>query len=585
MQRRDLSKVLFASTAGAAILARNAEAQTCNPPCFPTTAAEAAAGVVPVNQQFKEGYLQRYGGVGDGIVNSTLALVAAAAQSAQPGGVSVKISGGMYRVAANTTLAAASPMDFSEGGSLAIDAGVDLAINGRVAAPPRNIFAGSGRVFLFRDTNPDVWANWFPGADIGQQVNNAVNAVGRVGPLCIRIAPADYPYSTRINLANTESIRLTGADTPLFTPNNRKPNLAWTGSTGSGAAIACEGAYGLEIDHLSLTYTNVAYDGNLISLQMSGSVEARLCSIHHCSITGTHSAQFAARLVALAGTLSTTIEKNYFRYAVRGIACTGTSNNAIAIRDNWFEKDFSAGQILAQGGSWTIDSNVFEADPAGAVVAALTLTGELNGLSFRGNMCVDGGSGGGTLIDLAGAPCSGVEISGNVIGAASGIAIALSPVANASDAISISGNTIVSSTGINLAASKNVQIVNNKFTCTVPWTGSAPTRYFVNGNDTGTTVTSGIPIAHGSSVPVAMTSAEGAGMIFVYSAEDNAQAIFALNGTRNVVDKISDPAGMFGTSAGGAGTINVFASGGTSYRLENRRGSARTIVVNSMFGR
>jgi hypothetical protein len=65
MLRRDLSKALFASAAGAALLTRNAQAQSCTPPCFTQTPEELSASVTPSDTQYPPGDVRRYGAVGD----------------------------------------------------------------------------------------------------------------------------------------------------------------------------------------------------------------------------------------------------------------------------------------------------------------------------------------------------------------------------------------------------------------------------------------------------------------------------------------------------------------------------------------
>lgn len=67
MQRRDLSRALFASAAGVALLPKNAEAATCPAgPCYPVSAAEVAVGVAPTNYQYPPGNVLRYGATGNG---------------------------------------------------------------------------------------------------------------------------------------------------------------------------------------------------------------------------------------------------------------------------------------------------------------------------------------------------------------------------------------------------------------------------------------------------------------------------------------------------------------------------------------
>lgn len=61
MHRRDISKALFASAAGSALVAQRAEAQSCVAPCYARTAAEIAIGVTPTNLAYPAGYVYRYG--------------------------------------------------------------------------------------------------------------------------------------------------------------------------------------------------------------------------------------------------------------------------------------------------------------------------------------------------------------------------------------------------------------------------------------------------------------------------------------------------------------------------------------------
>jgi hypothetical protein len=61
MYRRDISKALFASAAGATLFASRAQSQTCAAPCYPITPAETAANVTPVNLNYPPGHLYRFG--------------------------------------------------------------------------------------------------------------------------------------------------------------------------------------------------------------------------------------------------------------------------------------------------------------------------------------------------------------------------------------------------------------------------------------------------------------------------------------------------------------------------------------------
>ena len=74
MRRRDISKALFATAAGSAVVAQRAEAQTCTAPCYAQTAAEIAAGVTPTNYAYAPLNPFRYGADGSGGKNDGAAL-------------------------------------------------------------------------------------------------------------------------------------------------------------------------------------------------------------------------------------------------------------------------------------------------------------------------------------------------------------------------------------------------------------------------------------------------------------------------------------------------------------------------------
>jgi hypothetical protein len=76
MDRRDISKALFAA-AGSAVVAQRAEAQSCTAPCYAQTPAEIAATVTPVNYAYAPGNVLRYGAKGDGTTDDTAAFQAA----------------------------------------------------------------------------------------------------------------------------------------------------------------------------------------------------------------------------------------------------------------------------------------------------------------------------------------------------------------------------------------------------------------------------------------------------------------------------------------------------------------------------
>jgi hypothetical protein len=70
------------------------------------------------------------------------------------------------------------------------------------------------------------------------------------------------------------------------------------------------------------------------------------------------------------------------------------------------------------------------------------------------------------------------------------------------------------------------------------------------------------------------------GMVLVATSE-GVSALYALNGTNNTVNEVSDPSGVFTVTANNAATNNIYWSAGNSrYELQNKRGvTVRYVVV------
>jgi hypothetical protein len=74
MKRRDISKALILSGAGAALLSSRAQAQACAPACYPQTPEESTAGVTPIDTSFLPGDVLRYGADMSGSADSAPAI-------------------------------------------------------------------------------------------------------------------------------------------------------------------------------------------------------------------------------------------------------------------------------------------------------------------------------------------------------------------------------------------------------------------------------------------------------------------------------------------------------------------------------
>jgi Pectate lyase superfamily protein len=115
MQRRDLSKILLASTATSALAMRSVQAQTCTAPCYARTAPEIAAGVMPTNLAYPQGDVRRYGADPTGSADSTTGI-----QNALNVGQAVYIAGGTYKITAALTNSVANRRIYGDGPAVSI---------------------------------------------------------------------------------------------------------------------------------------------------------------------------------------------------------------------------------------------------------------------------------------------------------------------------------------------------------------------------------------------------------------------------------------------------------------------------------
>ncbi len=93
MDRRDISRVLLGTAAGAALLSQRAQAQTCTAPCYAQTADESSAGVVPSDFSREPGPIadaRRYGFSSAASASTNTLALQAAIQSLPPGNASIR---------------------------------------------------------------------------------------------------------------------------------------------------------------------------------------------------------------------------------------------------------------------------------------------------------------------------------------------------------------------------------------------------------------------------------------------------------------------------------------------------------------
>jgi hypothetical protein len=162
MRRRDISRALVASAAGAGVLfTERALAQTNAPPHYAQTAAERAAAIVPVDDTLLPGRPDRYlENTHPGTTDMQQGFARACEQARQAGGAAVLIASELA-LASDFALPPGVPLLFSGTGGINIAAGATLTLSGYVGGPRITVFTGEGKVAFTQSAQPEVYPEWW----------------------------------------------------------------------------------------------------------------------------------------------------------------------------------------------------------------------------------------------------------------------------------------------------------------------------------------------------------------------------------------------------------------------------------------
>lgn len=164
-------------------------------------------------------------------VNANQTFAQALAAVSNPG--CIEVTPGTYPVSVNAAIPAGVTLVSKSGGLLSIANAVTLTVNGQIVAPAIQIFSytGTGTAVVAQG---NVEALWFPGANLGVQVNNAALALNSAkaggnthGAGKIHIASGTY--SVPLGVMNPQ------ADIILSCDSIQSTAISFTGA--SGAAI------------------------------------------------------------------------------------------------------------------------------------------------------------------------------------------------------------------------------------------------------------------------------------------------------------------------------------------------------------
>lgn len=401
-----------------------------------------------------------------------------------------------------------------------------------------------------------------------------------------------YLVGTAIDLTDKRGIRLVGTGALLIS-NNPGTRILWAGGAGSGSMLKAHGAVSIEIEHITFQYTNAAYNGNLISFEKNARpLDPTGIHIHHCSFTGSAGVTSAARLIALAYTLDFTIEYSFLNYAAVGIGCTDTSNNAITIGNGmWFDKNFTDCAVKPRGSNWSFGNFVAESTPgANPLTTFLKIDTECTGLSFTNGILLDGGTGGGTLIDFSTGIAKGIVFNGTTLSATSGgTAVKLSDTLNQNSGFAAHGCNISGiDKGFDLGSCVGVDISGNNLNASSSaWLATNQIDFSIKNNNTYG-LFCGSTIAVDGFIYVTSTGTGGNEngrklvSVTVKSASFNETGIFAFNGSAGTTSVVSASAN-FNVTLGNAGTINVgYDSGPAAWKVQNKKSESITVSVTTL---
>jgi hypothetical protein len=253
MRRRDLSAVLFATGTISAGASPSPSVAIGAERLYPQTSAERSAGVSPVDLTLAPGVVSRYGAnLNPGETDMAGALRQATAQALQPGGSPIAVTD-HCRIVSDVIVTSHVRLDM-ESGTLKIDRGRILTINGTFTAPRIECFRGEGLVVFGMGATFAIFPEWFGargdaaidgsrGIDSTAAFTAAVasateNGAGTVAIHPISIGPGNFVVGN-LRLPPATTMRGTGRQTTNIGCPPSAHGDWWT-DTGNAAKITLE---------------------------------------------------------------------------------------------------------------------------------------------------------------------------------------------------------------------------------------------------------------------------------------------------------------------------------------------------------
>ena len=404
-----------------------------------------------------------------------------------------------------------------------------------------------------------------------------------------------YLINAALNLSNKVNIALIGSS-PVNTLQASGSQIRWASGVGTGPIVNLTGAFSVEIGNLGFYVTNDAFNGNIIQIA-PGIIDASGIHIHDCAFVGDTAASQIAKSISLSGVLDSVFERCMFRYGFQAIGCSGVSNNAITIRNCWFDEAITASIGMNGATGWVVQNNVFEV----VATSAILNTGSMSAVNIIGNWMGDAISPV-TTIDLISGTTTGCNIDGNYMeGVLGGTLIKLSSITNGSNNVNIRGNRFATGgTAIDLQYGHGCIVEGNYIKATTPYTAIEPTQCRFENNrldstPSGSMTNVGIPIANNAnralSTPDDAGTAPGmygTGIYEIFCVSTAGAfygcATYSFNGASINVTKLNESAANLFTAnaVGTASRVNVYYDAGTTtYRIENNSGNNLLFIANA----
>jgi hypothetical protein len=199
----------------------------------------------------------------------------------------LSIDSGTYTVATSATIPIGVQTVFVGGGVLSVSSGQKLTINGPLVAGNYQIFAGTGTVALGGYTSPTN-VLWFPGADIGAEINACIAALPTIGGYSSGICSLVGYAGQTVTLSTTVTI-----SSPYVTISGPGSGSLWITSAVNGDAFRINTSpfVGYEAGELSGFYLNGTGAGaNSVGVHMGDIIAFTLRDLVIENFNGTNSA-------------------------------------------------------------------------------------------------------------------------------------------------------------------------------------------------------------------------------------------------------------------------------------------------------